>query len=320
MKKLLIIMLISALITVLIPLLMLSKHGKYEPPTPEAEETISVYIVDEDKVCEMKKSQYLKEVVSAEMPATFEQEALKAQAVAARSYFDARQNAYKISGKPDCHKGADICTDFTHCKAWISEEKRRESWGKDADELWDKVSRAVDETKDEVITYNNEVISAVFHSTSSGKTENSKDVWGGDRPYLVSVDSPGDAESPKYKSEKVLSLTEFMEIAKKNIENTDFSKEIIGDIKRSDAGGILTISIGGVTVKGTKFREIFDLRSTNATITVDEKNVKFNVKGYGHGVGMSQYGANYLASQGKNYKEILTTYYTGVEIKKEDEL
>ena len=281
---------------------------------------ISVYIVSEDEVCSISKSQYLKEVVAAEMPATFEEEALKAQAVAARSYIAARQNAYKMSGDTDVHKGADVCTDFSHCNAWISEEKCRENWGAESDKLWDKVSRAVDETAGEVITYNGEIISAVFHSTSSGKTENSKDVWGGDKPYLVSVDSPGDEESPKFRSEKIIPISEFEEIAKNNIEGVNFKKETVGKITRSEAGGILTISIGGVKVKGTKFRSIYELRSTNVQVTVADGNIKFDVKGYGHGVGMSQYGANYLAAQGKNYKEILAAYYSGTQIEKEDEL
>ena len=307
-----------AIITALMPLVLLLKYGKYQKSVPEDTETVSVYVAETDKVLEMNKTQYLKEVVSAEMPASFEMEALKAQAVAARSYLVSRQNAYKISGAPESHKGADICTDPTHCKAWISEEKRRESWGKDADKNWDKISRAVEETKDEVITYNGEVISAVFHSTSSGKTESSKDVWGGDRPYLVSVESYGDTLSPKYKSEKEMSLEEFKKIAKENIEGVDFSKGVVGNIARSDAGGILTVEIGGVYVKGTVFRKIYDLRSTNVEIIIDKDKVKFDVTGFGHGVGMSQYGANYLASQGKDYKEILKTYYTGVEIEKEE--
>lgn len=318
MKKIIFAMAAAFLITILIPLLVLMKYGKYAPPHEEKGETVSVYIKNEDKVSEMEKSQYLKEVVAAEMPASFESEALKAQAVAARSYLEARRNAYKLSGYPEEHKGAEMCTDPTHCKAWIKEEKRRESWGLEADKNWDKIAKAVDETKGEVITYNGEVISAVFHSTSSGKTESSKDVWGGDRPYLVSVESPGDELSPKYKSEKEMSLDEFKKIAKDNIEGVNFEKGIVGNIARSEAGGILTVEIGGVAVKGTVFRKIYDLRSTNAVINIDGKRVKFDVTGFGHGVGMSQYGANYLAQQGKDYKEILKTYYKGVEIEKEE--
>ena len=316
MKRVLLAMTASLLSTILIPVSVLFRYGKYTAPPDDAEKTVTVYIKDEDKVETMQESQYLKEVVAAEMPADFELEALKAQAVAARSYLVSRQNAYKKTGTPAEHKGADMCTDPTHCKAWISEEKRRESWGKDAKKNWDKISRAVEETRDEVITYNGEVISAVFHSTSSGKTENSKDVWGGERPYLVSVESEGDKLSPKYKSEKEISLDEFKKIAKENIEGVDFSKGIIGDIVRSDAGGIITVEIGGVAVKGTVFRKIYDLRSTNVEIKIDKNTVAFDVTGFGHGVGMSQYGANYLAAQGKNYTEILKAYYTGVEIVK----
>lgn len=316
MKKLLLQSLIIFLATAIIPLAVYFYCGKYQEPTPDEEETISVYIKSEDRVAEMNKSQYLKEVVSAEMPASFEKEALKAQAVAARSYLEARLAAYEKSGKPDVHKGADICTDHTHCKAWISEEKRRESWGNEADGNWEKISAAVDETSGEVMTYDGEVISAVFHSTSSGKTEASKDVWGGDRPYLVSVDSPGDRQSPKYKSEKEMSLEEFKKIAEENIEGVDFSKEIVGEILRSEAGGILSVSIGGVEIKGTRFRTIYGLRSTNVTVNIDGDRVHFDVTGYGHGVGMSQYGANYLACEGKDYREILKTYYTGIEIVK----
>ena len=293
---------------------MYYKYGKYEQPPEESEDIISVYVTSEDKVVEMSKSQYLKEVVSAEMPADFHIEALKAQAVAARSYLTSRMNAYKQSEKPKEHKGADICTDPTHCKAWISQEKRMESWGDSAKSNWDKISRAVDETSGQIITYNNEVISAVFHSTSSGRTENSKDVWGGDRPYLVSVESPGDLYSPKYKSEKSISVEEFKKTISNNIENVDFNKELVGEIERSEAGGIITISVGGVEIKGSKLRTLFDLRSTNINVTVTGDTVNFDVTGYGHGVGMSQYGANYLANQGTNYIDILKTYYQGVEI------
>ncbi len=315
MRKLLVLCALVLLITILIPTAIYFKFGKYEKPTEDAEESVSVYIKAEDRVAEMNKAQYLKEVVAAEMPASFEIEALKAQAVAARSYLDARAE-YNPEDKNNVHKGAQICTDSTHCKAWVSEEKRRASWGNEADKNWEKISSAVDETSGEVMTYDGEVISAVFHSTSSGKTEASKDVWGGDRPYFVSVDSPGDKQSPKYKSEKKMSLEEFKKVAAENIEGVDFSKEIIGETLRSEAGGILEISIGGVKIKGTRFRTIFGLRSTNVQITLADNMAHFDVTGYGHGVGMSQYGANYLAGEGKKYDEILKTYYTGIEIVK----
>lgn len=316
MRKFLFECLVAVILTVAIPSAVFLRSGRYEKPKEDVEESVSVYIKSEDKVVEMNKSQYLKEVVSAEMPASFEKEALKAQAVAARSYLEARIAVNNPDDKQSIHKGAPVCTDSTHCKAWITETKRKELWGSDAEKNWKKISQAVEETSGEVMTYDGEIISAVFHSVSSGKTEASKDVWGGERPYLVSVESPGDKQSPKYKSEKEMSLTDFKKIAKENIYGADFSKEIVGDIKRSEAGGILEISIGGVMIKGTALRSIFGLRSTNVDVTVSGDNVHFDVRGYGHGVGMSQYGANYLAAEGKDYKEILKTYYTGIDIEK----
>lgn len=276
----------------------------------EKGDTIKVYIKNEDRVCEMDTVQYLKEVVSAEMPASFHEEALKAQAVAARTYLISRKNA----GGSDVHKGADICTDSTHCKAWISEEERRKSWGTAAEENWQKISEAVTETDGIIITYENQPISAVFHSTSSGRTENAKDVWGGNVPYLVSVESEGDVESPKYNSGEEYTIAEFKEICEKNIDGINWEEGLFSDISRSEAGGIISMKIGGVTLKGAEFRSIFSLRSANIDIKEENERIIMTVKGYGHGVGMSQYGANYLAAQGADFETILKTYYTGVEI------
>jgi stage II sporulation protein D len=318
MKRILIIILMILTLTFLIPYFIISKFSVfYTPPGEKKAETfekISVYIKSEDKVEKMDMSQYLKETVAAEMPAEFETEALKAQAVAARTYLVNRINAGNEQAKKD-HKGADICTDSSHCKAWISENARRESWGAEkADEYWNKISNAVESTAGVLITYNNSPISAVFHSTSSGFTENAKDVWGGDVPYLVSVESKGEDQSPRYHSERTLTADEFKSTAESNLEGLNWDNGLIGDITRSDAGGIKTIVIGGVPVKGTKFRTMFELRSTNVNISEADGNILMQVTGYGHGVGMSQYGANYLASQGMNYIDILKTYYSGVEV------
>ncbi len=275
---------------------------------------ITVYIKKEDRVAEMDTLQYLKEVVAAEMPVDFHEEALKAQAVAARTYMINRRN----NGGTDIHKGAEICTDSTHCKAWISEAERKEIWGDDTEQKWNKISDAVEATDREIITYEGEPISAVFHSTSSGKTENAVDVWGGNVPYLVSVDSAGDSESPKFNSELTLTQSEFREKAASAISGVDWSQGSFSEILRSDAGGIRSLKIGGVAISGTTFRSIFSLRSTNAEITEADGKITITTKGYGHGVGMSQYGANYLAEQGKTYREILKTYYTGIEIEYAD--
>lgn len=318
MKRILIIILMIFMITFFIPYFVICKFSVfYSPEGAKREEpykSVKLYVKSLDKVVETDMSRYLKEVVAAEMPAEFETEALKAQATAARTYLVNRIKANNKEAKKE-HKGADICSDSTHCKAWISESERRQIWGEEkADEYWKKISDAVESTAGVLITYNEEPISAVFHSTSSGFTENAEDVWGGNVPYLVSVQSEGEEQSPRYHSDLVITLDEFKKTASENIDGVDWNKEIVGNITRSEAGGIKTISVGGIEIKGTQFRTIFGLRSTNVQIVIDGENVSMSVTGFGHGVGMSQYGANYLASQGADYVDILKTYYTGVSV------
>ncbi len=313
MKRFFLFVCMIIMITAGIPFFIVKGLSDYK--SDKKNETISVYIKSEDKVCDMDVEQYIKEVTAAEMPADFYPEALKAQAVAARTYLTNRVRAYQDSEPPKEHKGAMICTDSTHCKAWTGENVKKEQWGKDAKTNWNKISDAVEETKDLIITYNNQPISAVFHSTSSGHTENAKDVWGGNVDYLVSVESSVDLKSPKFNSEAEFSIDDFKRIASENIKGINWDNGLIGEIIRSEAGGIKTIVVGGVSVKGSDFRFMYGLKSTNIEIEINN-NVKMYVKGYGHGVGMSQYGANYLAQEGKTFEEILKTYYSGVEITK----
>lgn len=314
MRRIIVFLCLTLAVSVGIPSVFIIKNGVYKKPPPEDEEIISLYIKEDDKIVETTKGQYLREVVAAEMPAAFETEALKAQAVAARTYLKSRMNAYTANEPPPEHKGADICTDFAHCKAWISEEKRRDLWGEDADKNWAKISLAVSETAEEFVLYEGEVISAVFHSTSSGRTESSEDVWGGKRAYLVSVESPGEESAPNFHTQKTVSLEEFRRTILDNIEGSSENAELIGEIRRSDAGGIITARILGAEIDGTRLRNLFSLKSANINITVSENDVLFDVKGYGHGVGLSQYGANAMAKNGSNYTEILTHYYQGTTV------
>ncbi len=300
-------------ILVIAPCLIVSFWGNKQINTEDME-MISVYIHTKDTVEEMNLSQYLKEVVAAEMPASFSEEALKAQAIAARTYLYSKKQ--KAPDSPE-HKGAVVCTDHTHCKAWMSQRDRMIRWEEgEANSNWEKISKAVDETSGEIITYKGEPISAVFHSTSSGMTENAGDVWSKNVPYLVSVQSKGDLKSPKYSGEFSCTVDEFKALAESNIDNTDWSGGLYSDIVRSDAGGIISIKVGGVEIKGTKFRSIFSLKSTNAEIKEKDNKVFITTKGYGHGVGMSQYGAEFMAQSGSGYKDILGYYYTGTEITK----
>lgn len=274
----------------------------------------SVKVKLKDSIETMDIEEYLVGVVAAEMPPSFETEALKAQAVAARTYILSKQGK-----KDEKHPDADVCVDSAHCKAYCSENEAYERWGNDWQNIYrEKIKKAVSETRGEIVTYNNEPIIAVFHSTSTGKTENSEDVWQTETPYLKSVESPGEELSPRYKSEVEISTDEFRRKISSLDPKADFSRgtdKWISDYIYTEGGAVKTVKIGGCVFEGTDIRNAFGLRSALFDIKVGE-NIIFKVTGNGHGVGMSQYGANYAAAQGSNYKEILKKYYTDTEINK----
>lgn len=282
--------------------------------TINGSENIKVYITKEDRMEEVPIEDYVKSVVSGEMPASFSDEALKAQAVAARTYIMSKR-----SRPCDIAKGGDVC-DTTHCQVYISKISRLEKWEDKATENWDKISKAVDETKGKVLTYNNQlVLYPQFFSTSSGMTENAVDVFSNDVPYLVSTESKGEEIAPKYESEIPFNINEFVNKvnekypeAELTVENLQGNIEIIS---RSSAGGIKEIRLGQTKVKGLDFRLSFGLNSTNFEYTISNDQILFKCKGYGHGVGMSQWGANVMAKSGSNYEEILKHYYKGIDLK-----
>lgn len=273
---------------------------------------INSYIVEQNETINIGLEEYITGVVAAEMPASFEKEALKAQAVAARSYI-----LSKISSGQKHDNGADVCTNPACCKAYITKEKMKEKWGEDFDAFYNKIKSSVDETANCVCLYDGKIINAVFHSTSSGKTENASDIWQGEQtPYLVSVASYGEELSPKFKSSSVVTTEQFKNVIKAAFPDTEWQENspLVDNIKRSDAGSILSLTVGNQTLTGTDIRSLFNLRSANITFEITDSIVTMNVTGNGHGVGLSQYGANYLASQGKSFTEILKTYYTGIEV------
>lgn len=300
-----------AFLTILLPLginmgnFRKSGETSRESPAPKTK----VYFPQENKVVTMDTEEYIRGVVMAEMPAEFEFEALKAQAVAARTYMMQRISSDEHKSHPE---GAEVCTDFTHCQAYISDADAKDKWGKNADLYFEKCKKAVEETAGVIATYQNEPIMAVFHSVSGGRTENASDVWGSEVSYLVSADSPGEEVAPKYKSKVEIDINDFKKLAKDNW-NSDTSVSLISDIKRSDAGGVMTAKIGNKKVKGSQIRSVFNLNSTDFDVVTGDKSIVFNVVGYGHGVGMSQYGANYFAGLGWDYKKILKKYYTGID-------
>ena len=275
------------------------------------EGSIKVYFHQEGKVKTMNTEDYLCGVVAGEMPASFETEALKAQAVAARSY-----TYYKAENPSTDHPEATVCTDFNHCKAYKTEAELKQMWGEDNDKYTEKIRNAVYDTKGEVITYDGEVALAVFHSQSGGgKTENSADVWGGDVPYLISVESHGEESAPNFYSEACFSFEEFKNsLLSVEPEAVINSSSDIGIPEVSEGGSVKRITIGGKEFSGKDIRSLFKLRSSCFKIKADENYVTFEVTGYGHGVGMSQYGANTMAKEGYGYIDILKHYYSGVEI------
>lgn len=276
--------------------------------------TVKLLHTDTNKVEEIDLDEYLYGVVSAEMPASFEEEALKAQAVVARTY-----TIYKIINNEDKHGKANICDDSTCCQAWISEKDRKEKWKEDEKYTnWNKILNAVNSTKGKIITYRGKPINAFFHSNSGGATEAPVDVWGGTGyPYLQSVSTSGEDAYSQYSSEVELTKEEFTKKIKE--EHSDFKIDFNEDdcIKieeYTDGNRVKKIKIGNLELSGVEVRTILGLKSANFKITIEKEKIKFEVIGYGHGVGMSQTGADSLAKEGKTYEEIIHHYYTNVEI------
>ncbi|MBQ8831336.1 MAG: stage II sporulation protein D [Oscillospiraceae bacterium] len=280
--------------------------------TEETEDILEISVLMGDKSVKMDIEEYLVGVVAGEMPVSFEDEAIKAQAVAARTY-----TLYKLWVEQSANHDETVCTDAACCKAYADEASLREKWGDDYDGNITKIRALVWSTQGVYMVYENEPVLAVFHSSSSGKTENSGNVWNKDVPYLASVESPESSENVKnYISVKEIEYDDFKMRFLKEYPEAEFSEnreEWITDIVYSDSGRINSVRIGGVTVRGTKLRALYELRSTAVTVEAGEKSIKFTVTGYGHGVGMSQYGANTMAQEGSTWQEILKWYYTGID-------
>lgn len=300
----------------------LAAGGPAAEPEPAAPETAAVHhdrdvtltIQDGDTTEQMTLERYLTGVVRGEMPASFEMEALRAQAAAERSYV-----YYQLAaGRKNAHPDADFCTDHTCCSAYLSETAAREKWGGDFAPWNTRVEQAVSDTDGQVVLYNGRPILAVFHSSSAGRTAAAGDVWSGDLPYLVSVDSPeGEETVPNYYSTVTFTAAEAKEkllAAHPELKLSGTPDRWFGAAAENGSGRVETVSVGGTDIEGTELRRIFGLRSACFTVAADSESVTFRVTGYGHGVGMSQYGANQLAREGKTWQEILEWYYTGATV------
>ena len=275
----------------------------------EKGDTFRICDMQTDTVSVLTADEYIFGVVAAEMPALYEPEALKAQAVAAYTLACRRRADNK-------DKSYDLTTDYTVDQSYISKADAEKRWGDKAEEYSKKIKDAVADVKNLIVTYEGEPITAVYHAISSGKTEDSRDIWGGSLSYLKPVASPGDKLSPDYINEVKVSAKELQKKLGDECKLSGEPAAYFGEPKRTDSGSVLTVPVCGTDINGAKIRSIFDLRSLNFSVKYADGSFTFTVRGYGHGVGMSQYGANYMAKQGSDFKEILTYYYTGCKVEK----
>lgn len=280
---------------------------------------IMVYMHEADKIVEMPLEEYIKGVVAAEMPAEFEPAALKAQAVAARTYAVKHMAMFGGSGLAD-HPGADVSTDHRQSQAWQSEMQLKQRWGPFKSEgYWQKITEAVEETRGLILTYNGDPINALFHSTSGERTASAQEVWGFDYPYLRSVACKWDQKSPRYNDAKEISLAELE--AKLGADAGVLAAAKTGTtavaqiMDRTESGRVDKVRIGSKTLTGVDVRQKLELRSTNFTVEGKGDKMIFKTVGYGHGVGLCQYGANGMAKEGRDFRQILSYYYTSVAIK-----
>lgn len=297
-----------------------SESQTSQPPqedTSGSEESFKVLDINTNEVVTIDASDYIKGVVAAEIPLTYEPEAIKAQAVAAHTYA-LRMKQQNQASADESLKGADFSNDPAKYQAYLTNDSVKQMYGDQYEEYWKKLSDAVDEVIGKIAVYENEPIAAAFHSTSSGKTESAQTVWGNEVAYLTPVDSEEDKSAPQYLSEKTLPAAEVEQKLKEKYSDIqlDADRSIWFQVKESTESGTVTkIQVGNKEVSGVEIRSLFELPSANFTVTyLPGEEFLFVSKGSGHGVGMSQYGANCLAREGKTYEEILTHYYTGIQL------
>ncbi len=270
---------------------------------------ITLYLPATGQVLNLDFEDYIAGIVGAELSTDFPEEAIKAQAVAARSFILSKIATYLDKGIPESHHGALLCGNFSHCRSYTPLEEIKEK------DYIEKVRQGVEDTRGEYLTYENKVAKAYFHKVSSGKTENVKDVWGVSIPYLVSVESEGDLRADGYRSRVFFPKEAFFTVIR-GLRPKLKLPETLSDptltIKFTSGGSVETATIFGEKFSGKEIQEGFGLKSRTFSLEFLDDEAVFDVKGDGHGVGMSQAGAKAMAEKGKDYKEILSHYYPGV--------
>ena len=321
MKKFLTLILLSAIVIIILPVALLKENlsvaeSTFIPQTStnqqtEKNDTLTVFRSVNQENIEIDFFEYVCGSVAAEMPLSYHEEALKAQAIACYT------NALRLKNNSESGATYHISDDSSIHQGYLNKEQRKEKWGEDFKKYESKLETIVKSVENLAIYYNDELCVAAFHAICSGKTENAENIWGEKVPYLTSVKSNGDNLSPQYSSVVVFEKDDFIEIATDLTETQNIKslKNIIKIKETSKAGTVLKITLNKKEFTGEEIRKAFSLKSPVFNIKLTEKTVTFNVTGYGHGVGMSQYGADFMARQGSTYEEILKHYYKGVEIK-----
>lgn len=290
-----------------------SAQEETEAETEPLAQTVSVLRTSSGKINTLDMKDYIIGVVAAEMPAEYEEDALKAQAVAAYTYTKwLMENADNPQGE------ADISDDAQSHQGYLDEKQLKEKWGNQFESRYEKIAQCVGEVYGEYLTYEGRAVLSCFHALSPGRTADAKAVWGSDIPYLKSVSAPGDLLSPDIDSEHTLSVEEFQKLcASLDGAKLDENEEKwLGKAEKEDNGFIKTIVIGEKRFSANEIRNAFSLESPYFTLSYSGESFVFKVKGRGHGLGMSQYSADYMARQGSDYKEILLHFYSGVKIEK----
>lgn len=308
MKKYILLCAILSAMMIITPLMSVEYNSDVKTDNKKSDRYIDVMKKSTGEIEKTEMREYIIGCVAGEMDARYHEEALKAQAVASYTF------AEYIKNRNNDKDGADITDSSSEHQAYIDKEKRKEKWKDDFEKNESAVEKAVDAVLGEYISYNGEPIMAVFFDKCGGMTESSENIWGKKLPYLISVTSDGDTLAPDIDSVSEYTYEEF----KKSFaaEGVDFSssESIIGKTDRFDSGVVKTVETCGREISGTEFREILDLKSADFTVEETEDVIKITCRGSGHFVGMSQYGADYMARQGSSYREILSHYYPNTEI------
>lgn len=279
-------------------------------------EPYKVLDIESGRVLKVPVREYVIGAVCAEMPASFGEEALKAQAVAAHTYAERQRLREQESPSPEL-KGADFSNDTGKYQGYYTKDRIKEAFGEHFDENYKKIAAAADEVLPYVITYDDAPIIAAFHSMSSGFTESAENAWGAPVEYLVEVDSRSDLTAPKFREDKRYKAAELkaaLEAAFDGVSLGDDVSQWLRVLTISDSGTVLEASVEGHTVTGGQVRSALDLRSAAFEVRYEPDEIVITTKGYGHGVGMSQYGADAMAAQGKSWREIIGHYYPNCTI------